>query len=455
MPAVPPVERNACARLVGMSTAFATSNAARTAISFATSLVVARGLGIDDFGRWTLCMAWAAVLTVTFDLGFGVLLTRDAARAIDSGPEHSRGPWPEHRREPWPERRRGPAPAVGAALIVRLGVLAPAAIALAVMPQWFVSDAETATGLRLAPLVAAAGVAYGSLAPVFRASPTALVASLSIETVGALGQWGAAWWLLQGGQGIAALLVMSAVVQAVQFTLALAVWRFVGGPGPLITWPSRAVLTQSAREALPFAAAGLIANAQLRIAPVLLGLLASPAAVAAFGVAARIGNLARMLPQAAFAGALPVLSQEARDGSDRLRVRFDRMLAAFSMVTALAIAGFAQPIIASTYGSEFGDAVMPLVWIAIGLIPTLMNSGRKVQLYASGREAVAVRWSAAALAVQTVAAALLIPVWGAAGAAIGLAFGEAVVWGPLNKVLQGGDAAVPDVHVREAGARVS
>jgi len=38
-----------------------------------------RGLGADRFGQWVLCTAWASLLTVAADLGFGVLLTRDGA----------------------------------------------------------------------------------------------------------------------------------------------------------------------------------------------------------------------------------------------------------------------------------------------------------------------------------------------------------------------------------------
>ena len=63
-----------------------------------------------------------------------------------------------------------------------------------------------------------------------------------------------------------------------------------------------------------------------------------------------------------------------------------------------------------------------------------MNSGRKVSLYAAGRERDAVRWSAAALAIQVVACALLIPRFGAAGAALAMAAGELAVWWPLRSV---------------------
>jgi O-antigen/teichoic acid export membrane protein len=395
---------------VGMSAAFATSNLARTAISFATSLVIARGVGVEDFGRWTLCTAWAAALTVAVDFGFGVLLTRDAAR---SDPAIGR--------------------TVAVALVSRMGALVPIAALFMLAPSYISPDPGTAVGLPVVPLIAMAGVAYGCLAPVFRAWPGALMAALAIETGGALAQWAGSWWLVQRGLGLVELLALAAMIQAVQVVGAAALWLRVAGR-PDAAWPSRSVMVDTLRGAWPFAAAGLVANAQLRLAPLLLGYLAAPAAVAAFGVAARLGGVVRMLPQAAFAGALPVLSHEVRQaGPDRVRAVFDRALAAFIVAAAAVVAVFAGPIVARTYGSGFDGAVVPLVWIGIGLVPTIVNGGRKIYLYAAGHEALAVRWSAVALAVQAAACLALIPSFGAAGAAAALAVGEAAVWWPLRK----------------------
>src|SRR6202044_3281661 len=69
------------ARIARLSAAFLGSNLARAAIGFGVSFALARGLGAERFGRWIFCTAWASTLTVVVDLGFGVLLTRDGARA--------------------------------------------------------------------------------------------------------------------------------------------------------------------------------------------------------------------------------------------------------------------------------------------------------------------------------------------------------------------------------------
>ena len=398
-------------RLIGMSAAFATSNIARMAISFATSLVVGRALGVDDFGRWTLCIAWASLLTSVADLGFGVLLTRGAARDDPSI-----------------------GTLIAVAFVMRLGVLLPVALILVVAPSYLSPDTATAAALRFAPVIALAGAAYGCLASVFCAWPGTLVAALAIETAGAVAQWAGAWWLVRAGHGVTELLILAAIVQVVQVAAAIALWLGVGSRRTPMKWPTAGTLARVAREASAFAVAGLITSTQARLGPVLLGVLAGPAALATFGVAARIGGVARMLPHAAFAAALPVLSDEARRGtSHRMRAGFDRALLGFAVAAAAALGLFARPSIALTYGDEFGAAVLPLVWIAVGLLPTLVNSGRKVYLNASGCETAAVKWSAVALAIQAAACCALIPPFGAAGAAAALALGEALVWWPLHK----------------------
>ena len=167
-----------------------------------------------------------------------------------------------------------------------------------------------------------------------------------------------------------------------------------------------------------------MANVQARIGPLLLGYLSSPSEIGLFAAASRFGSVARLAPQAVFAGALPVFSHEhARgDGGDtaaRLFRPFDRALmigaAAFATICAL----FAAPVLGLVYGPSFAGAAPVLVWVSVGLIPLLSNSGRKVFLYATGGEAMAVRWSAVALFIQVCVGVWLIPGMGGAGAASG------------------------------------
>src|SRR5262252_4197259 len=125
-------------RIVELGAAFMCSNLARAAIGFGLSLAIGRGLGAERFGVWIWCTAWASTLTTLADLGFGVLLTRDGARA-DANPIRL----------------------VTTALGLRLAVAAPLGVALALTAGLLSSNAEAIIALRVAGLLGAAGAAYG------------------------------------------------------------------------------------------------------------------------------------------------------------------------------------------------------------------------------------------------------------------------------------------------------
>src|SRR5262245_45233356 len=110
--------------ILRLTIAFVSSNAIRAALGFAIAILIARQLGAADFGRWTLCMTVASTLTAVLDLGFGVLLTRDAARS------------PVRRGNAETTETADDRATIGAevsnALLARLGLLAPMAAAVIV-----------------------------------------------------------------------------------------------------------------------------------------------------------------------------------------------------------------------------------------------------------------------------------------------------------------------------------
>jgi O-antigen/teichoic acid export membrane protein len=397
-------------RIARMGTALAASSLARGGIQFITSLVIARGLGRAGFGAWTLAAAAASGLTVAFDLGFGVLLTREAARGDDPI-----------------GRLVADAFATRFLLFLPIGLLAYSGQ----FTSW--TGAVDQDILHAVVLLAAAGLTYATVAPACRAAPRPLIAILAIETTGAMIQCGGAALLVIRGAGIPALLHLATAVLVAQSAAALVVWRQIAALDRFAAPSARSALN-ALRRAVPFAAAGLIANAQARLGPLFLGLIAGTGEVASFGVATRLAGVALRLPSSAFGAALPVLSQEARRGQAApVHARFAGALRWFAMGAAAVLAVGASPIVRLAYGPQFAAAALPLVFAGLGLIPTLTNSGRKVYLNASGREHAALRWSAATLIVQIALCLLLIPRYGAAGAMGGLALGEAAIWLPLRR----------------------
>jgi O-antigen/teichoic acid export membrane protein len=429
-------------RIARSSAAFLASSFARAALGFGLSLIVGRGLGADRFGQWVLCTAWASLLTVVADLGFGVLLTRDGARANA------------------PVRRL-----VAGALAARLAVVVPMAAALYAGAGWIATDAGSIPALRTAALLGIVSAAYGCFSAILISQPRWLPMVLGVETAWLAVQVAASWWITigsvgSGGSGglvgsggwvggsdgfvgadgtLVALIALATVVQLAQIATALVLWRRVFADHvarPARREPSGALL----RRALPFAGAGIVANLDLRVAPLMLGALSTSSAVGLYAAASRFGRFAALAPQAVFGGALPVLSGEFerdRGLTNRAFSALDRALLAFGALAAAGFVALAPLVLRVAYGPSFAAAAPALAWIGVGLIPSLSNSGRKIALYAAGGEAAVVRWSAVALIVQVAAAALLIPVLGSTGAAIAIAVAESAIWLPLRRASAG------------------
>jgi len=404
----------ALTRIARLSAAFVCSNLARAAIGFGLSLVLGRGLGAARFGGWILCTTWASMVTVAADLGFGVLLTRDGARGTTE-----------------------PGRLLLAALALRLTLAAALAAALASAAPALTQDPELIDGLRLASLLGVAGAAYGCFGSLLRSQPVWLPTVLGLETAWLALQVGASWWMLRAGRGIVALVGVSIAAQIAQMATAVVLWRPVfadrapiAGPAPLLT---------TLRRALPFAVTGLVANLQARVAPLMLGYLAPPIELGWFGAASRVGRVAKLTPSAIFAGALPVLSHEYernRGEAHRISRILDRALLTATAGGVVASLVFAGPLMRFIFGPSFGAAAPSLMWVAIGLVPALSNSSRKVLLYAAGRESTVVGWSLVAVILEIVAGLALIPTAGSTGAAISVALGEAAIWMPLRRAAE-------------------
>jgi O-antigen/teichoic acid export membrane protein len=423
------------ARVARLSAAFLGSNLARAAIAFGLSFALARALGADRFGRWILCTAWGSTLTVVVDLGLGVLLTRDGARE---------------------DAQAGRL--LIDALVLRLALAIPLAVMLYAGAGYLSSDSETIAGLRVAAMLGTAGAAYGCFGALLRSQPRWLPTVLALETGWLAIQLGAACWLVgilgwagwagaagwAGGagepasasHGVASLMTLAVLVQLAQIVTAVALWRTVFGGRGRIHAPSAGALRVFARRALPFAASGIVANLQTRIGPLMLGYLSTSSELGFFAAASRFGSVARLVPQAMFAGALPVLSHEHgrdRASAERMALGFDAMLLGGTIVVAACCVLFAGPVLRLVYGSSFTQASSALVWVGLALVPLLSNSGRKVFLYATGGEAAVVRWSTIGLIVQAALGVVMIPALGGAGAAASLAAAEAAIWWPLRR----------------------
>jgi len=390
---------------------YVTANTVRMGLAFVQSLVLARGLGPEEFGHWILWMSWAATLTAAFDAGFGVLVTRDAARDATSGGR-----------------------LVSAACAVRWTLFAPLGVALWLAAGWFAAPDSQAAVRRIVWLVAV-GLGYGAVAAGFRAWPRWVPFVLATEIVGAVVTTAGAIVVVARGRHATTMLEIAIGVQALQLTAAVCLWRILDGPS--FALPNVTEAWRLLRRAWPFALLGLVANGQARLAPLMLGALSFAEELAYLGVASRIVEAIKALPQAAFAGVLPVLTA-ARSRQEEVPVRaaFHTWLHRFAWVATAGLFVAGYPVLRWSFGVEYIGAWPVLLVLAVGLLPTLANSAREVYLFAAGRENDVARLSAIALAIQAALALLLVPSLGAPGAAAALLVGELCVMRPLRRALE-------------------
>ena len=360
-------------------------------------------------------MAWASALTMVCDLGLNVLLTREVAKPGSAG-------------------RRLLAAAVLAKLL-----LAPIGLLVFWAAPWVGIEAESTAALRGAVFLAAAGAAYGCFAAVFRGVEW-FIPLVVMETAGLAVQLLGSVWIVWSGGTVLDLVVLAFAVQMVQLSVAAGLWQLWAPPRGRLVPPSWGLAGRMIRRSLPFAAAGLVATVQGRSSPLLLGYLGSQSGLGRFGAAWRLGELAKLIPHGIFGAALPVLAHETGKDPSQIRKllpRFERGLLALTLAIATLLVAFADPILRWTYGAQFAPASPTLVWLALGLVPALMNSERRVYLYASGDERYAVRLSAIGLALQLLASVPMIVTFGPSGAAVSIALGEAAVWFPLRRRSRG------------------
>lgn len=391
-------------RMAHHSGLFILSNFLNAALTFALSIIVARGLGQTGFGEWTFSLAWAALLTVLSELGLNTLITREAARQ--------------------PQQTNA---LLCGSVIIKTGLSILSSSVVWLIPQ---TASQSASVLAWVMLLAFTGVLYGSFSALFRAFQwVAFWVWLNVGAV--LAQViGSAWalWAFDS-DSIVPLLWVANAVQAAQLMLACGAWWFWLRPRGGAVRLSSPELLQMLKRAWPFAAAGLLVTAQARFGSLMLGYLRGAIEVGWLGAAWRFSEAAKLIPQGMFGAVFPMFA--AGEGPSLQRA-YQRGLLAFALLAASLLIVFARPLLIGVYGPEFTPAVGPLIWLGLGLIPMLVNTGMDVYLYAVGEEAFVLKWSALGLAAQVLASLPLAWAFGASGVALAVGLGEALIWWPLH-----------------------
>jgi O-antigen/teichoic acid export membrane protein len=390
------------ARIVRNAASLASAQFVTKLAGLAATIVVARALHASGFGAYAATWAYGMLVGVLADGGLPYFIALEVARVPRAA-----------RRLAW------------TAFALRLGLAAGALVpAVALLPLLRFTPAESAAAIIFTVGALADGIANQALA-YFRGVARMHVEA-SVVTIGRV-LYVAATLIALAWPSLLAFAVAqgtASVVSAVLATIVLA--RSVSA-----VQPRRAALGAIARGALPFAASGLLTYVYFRIDVLLMrGLGVADAGLGAYSAAYRVMEAPRSAFGSIAAGVLPAATALAHP---RRRSEF-RALGARAATIALwtvapaTVAFLVAPhtVTSLIFGRGY-DAAAGLLWL-LAPMPLLMAADAiAVSLVnAVGGQRTITGIFALCAAVNVATNLLLIPAWGARGAAVATVVTEVV-----------------------------
>jgi O-antigen/teichoic acid export membrane protein len=187
---------------------------------------------------------------------------------------------------------------------------------------------------------------------------------------------------------------------------------------------------QTLREAVPFALSGFSFQIYSRLDILMLGLMLSEAVVGIFSIARRIIDTLLFIPYNAALAITPLACKLYAGQEEDFRILYQRSIGLASLVGLPAAAGvwlIAPGVIRLIFGEAFVESVAVLRLLAVLLLLAFLNRTVGVFLMASNREGTRAKSQGVACGVNLAANLLLIPGFGAVGAAAATLMSDFVV----------------------------
>jgi len=360
-------------------------------LSFALSILVARKLGPEGFGVYAVAWYSAWMVAQATDLGIHLVLLRSLSRSFEP-------------RVFWS------AVLAKGALTGSLLALALAALAAGALP----SDSALLLWLIAAQLLGSwvefLGVTLRSRGGIAREG--------LVLTVLRFASLAAALWAFSRGPDLSVLAAALAVSSLPALILALALL-------PRLDRPGQTEAGRLLKEALPLGLVSAMTLLYLRADLFIVAAVAGASEAGYFQSAFRLFEAAFVVSGGLAAGTFPLLAARfGEKGFDALARFVLGLLALSSAPIALAFALLPRPVLCLFYGEGFADAARPLAFLGIALIAVFANALTTHLLVASGRSRRLVASIAVRLAGGVALDFVLVPRWGASGAALAVAAAE-------------------------------
>ena len=379
------------------------------ALGIPTSVLLLRHLGVDGFAHYATVVALLGIVSGITDAGLTAVGSRELAL-----------------REPGAERDRLLRTILGLRLVIT-----PIGVALAVAFGLAVGYSQT---LVLGTLAAGIGVvAVAAQSTLLMPLPVELkfgrVTAIDVLRQ-ALTLAGVAI-LVAAGAGLFAMLAVQAPVAICTLLVAIALTWHRG-----VVWPrlERRVASMLFREALPIAISLTLGVIYLRVLVILCGFLTTTTQTGYFGTSFRAFEVLWSLPTLMLSAALPVLSVAGRDDRGRLAGAIQTMTEAALIVglfIAIAVALGARPLLIALGGEQYAGAASTLKIQIFAIVLVFVGQAWQLALVAVRQQRALAIANGVALVVVLIGGVILIPPFGAVGAAIAALVAEAALAGTV------------------------
>lgn len=376
-------------------------------VAFLASLLYARALGPDGYGAYAYVIAWSTVLTVPAGLGYPQYLIREGSRQPESVGWLLR----------WATQRTWLA-GLGAiaCMLAAAWLWAPS-----VDPLLFLIAAPLPLLTNLAnvrtSLLQVRGKFVASQWPQLLLAPTVMLGALLVL------------WRARGAItaiDVTSMMTLSVIV-GVLVTDAL-LRRSAPGNGS-----SRPGLA-STRQAVSFMWIGMLYLLTSRIDLIMLGTLVGPGAAGVYSLASRMAELVSFVLFASNTVIAPRMAQYHQQGD---REKLQRLLSASgrrvflaTLPIACAFVLFAPYLMRALYGTAFLEGATALQLLTVAQLFNVFAGPTALLLNMTGHEKLTTRGVGIALVTNTVLNAILIPPFGANGAACATAV-SLILWNTL------------------------
>ena len=390
-------------------------------VGLVASIILARALGPEAFGRYAFVMALIPLLALPVAAGLPQLLTREAARYSQSGS------WGLYH---------------GGVRTAHLWVIAVSGIIVAsyflgghVVGLWPTVGKWSLLGLAIfmIPLTGLNAVRNGAIKglghPALAELPSQLIQPVLVLTA------------LGGVYLSGALTERTAILSqlaAASATLVFATCLFLKvSPKRLVQVEHR--LGHWFYALLPFTLIGFVSTFNNQVGIVLLGVIGSDESVAAMRVAERGAQFVLLSLSMVNLVISPPIVRAHRSGDQERLQQLSRNSARLSLMIALPIGvlliGFGKPVISLAFGEDYVSiSYVPLVILVCAQIINIFFGSVGQLLSMSGYEKDTLKGQVIAIIVNISLCYILIPRYGAVGASIAVSTGI-VTWNVLLAIL--------------------